>query len=54
MNPEARCLVCGNPSIDHAALRYVVRAWFWHRFHTLVERIVSKPLSRIVDCGIDF
>jgi hypothetical protein len=53
-HPEARCLICGTPSVDHLPLRYVVRAWVWHRFHTLVERIVSRPLSRLVDCGIDF
>lgn len=40
-SPETRCL------------RYVIRSWFWRRFHTTVERIVSCPLSRLVDCGIE-
>ncbi len=46
---EARCGVCGNPLVDHVPLRYPLRAWFWHRVHRLIERVVSAPLSRIAD-----
>lgn len=43
--PESRCLTCGNPSIDHVPVRYVIRAWFWHRFHRVVERLCDCSLG---------
>ncbi len=54
MNGEARCLICGNPAIDHTPLRYVVRAWFWHRFHTAFERVVNRAFKHIEDTGVDW
>lgn len=36
--PEARCIVCGCPVADHIPLRYVVKAWIWHRVAVLLGR----------------
>jgi hypothetical protein len=39
---EARCVVCNQPAIDHARLRYILRAWFLHRFYSTVGALLGR------------
>jgi hypothetical protein len=39
---EARCVVCNRPAIDHVRLRYVLTAWFAHRFYSTVGTLLGR------------
>ena len=40
-NPEARCVVCDQPVIDHVKLRYWWRAFWRHRTIVVVGTILG-------------
>lgn len=43
--PEARCIYCGCPCIDHVAIRYAIRAWLLHLLPARIAKTL-RPLRR--------